>query len=232
MAGGDPSCIFCPIARNSTSTPLLHSDEKVVAFQDIKPAALRHYLVIPKEHIPTVRDLQRRDEDYSLVSHMLSVGHTLLQKDAPQSTYRFGFHQPPLNSVDHLHLHCFALPFIPRWKAIKYKSLGPLGGFIEAEALLEKLKPLSSLPSKATDCMCLSPSTFSSVGWGSRSCDSMISSEQSWLNTQQLRKRRLDDVDATTSSTEHAWCPWKIIIMSLSDKRKQKRIENGYNGRF
>lgn len=26
----------------------------------------RHYLVIPKEHIPTVRNLQRRAEDYSL----------------------------------------------------------------------------------------------------------------------------------------------------------------------
>ena len=28
---------------------------------------------------------------------------------------RFGFHQPPFNSVDHLHLHCFALPFLPRY---------------------------------------------------------------------------------------------------------------------
>lgn len=26
----------------------------------------RHFLVIPKEHIPTVRNLQRRAEDYSL----------------------------------------------------------------------------------------------------------------------------------------------------------------------
>ena len=27
---------------------------------------------------------------------------------------RFGFHQPPLNSVNHLHLHCLALPYVPR----------------------------------------------------------------------------------------------------------------------
>uniref|UniRef100_M4D893 HIT domain-containing protein n=1 Tax=Brassica campestris TaxID=3711 RepID=M4D893_BRACM len=89
------------------------ADEKVVAFQDIKPAAQRHYLIIPVEHIPTVGDLQRGDEDYSLVSCMLSVGKELLHKDAPQTLHRFGFHQPPFNSVDHLHLHCFALPFLP-----------------------------------------------------------------------------------------------------------------------
>ncbi|KAH0870730.1 hypothetical protein HID58_077752 [Brassica napus] len=87
------------------------------------------YLVIPVEHIPTVRDLQRRDEDYSLGCHMLSVGNELLHKDAPQTLHRFGFHQPPFNSVDHLHLHCFALSFLPRWKAVKYKSLGPFWWF-------------------------------------------------------------------------------------------------------
>ncbi|KAL3499579.1 hypothetical protein ACH5RR_038672 [Cinchona calisaya] len=142
------SCIFCQIARSSTSSILLHSDGKVVAFQDINPSAFRHYLVIPIEHIPTVENLQRRAEDYALVSHMLDVGQTLLLKDAPNSKYsRFGFHQPPFNSVDHLHLHCLALPFIPSWKSVKYTSLGPLGGFIEAEKLLEKIKPSSPLPS-------------------------------------------------------------------------------------
>ncbi|KAI7989512.1 Bifunctional adenosine 5'-phosphosulfate phosphorylase/adenylylsulfatase HINT4 [Camellia lanceoleosa] len=108
----------------------------------------RHYLVIPVEHIPTVKDLQRRTEDFSLVSHMLNVGQNLLHRDAPQSKHRFGFHQPPLNSVNHLHLHCFALPYTPRWKHIKYMSLGCLGGFIEAEKLLGRIKPFSSIPSK------------------------------------------------------------------------------------
>ncbi|KAA3469074.1 histidine triad nucleotide-binding protein 3 isoform X1 [Gossypium australe] len=151
MARAISPCIFCQIARSSNSTPLLHSvrslDDKVVAFKDINPSAFRHYLVIPVEHMPTVNDLQRRNEDYTLVSHMINVGETLLRRDAPQSNqYRFGFHQPPFNSVDHLHLHCFALPFIPRWKQLKYMSLGPLGGFIEAEKLLEKIKPLSPIP--------------------------------------------------------------------------------------
>ncbi|KAJ0433261.1 putative sulfate adenylyltransferase (ADP) [Helianthus annuus] len=143
MAAASPSsCIFCQIARSSTTTTLLHSDDKVVAFRDINPSAFRHYLVIPVEHIATVKDLQRRTQDYALVSHMLNVGQMLLSRDAPDSiNYRFGFHQPPFNSVNHLHLHCLALPYIPRWKRVKYSSLGPLGGFIEAHKLLDRLKP-------------------------------------------------------------------------------------------
>ncbi|EXC28304.1 hypothetical protein L484_011808 [Morus notabilis] len=133
-------CIFCQIASKSTSTTILHSDDKVVAFPDINPSAFRHYLIISVAHIPTVRDLQRKAEDYFLVSHMLEVGQTLLARDAPQCKYRFGFHQPPMNSVNHLHLHCQALPYTPRWKCMKYLSFGSLG-FIEADKLLEKLKP-------------------------------------------------------------------------------------------
>jgi len=54
---------------------------------------------------------------------MLSVGQQLLQKDAPQSIHRFGFHQPPFNSVDHLHLHCFALPYVPRYIYASYSLI-------------------------------------------------------------------------------------------------------------
>ncbi|BAU00451.1 hypothetical protein VIGAN_10204900 [Vigna angularis var. angularis] len=180
MAGATPSCVFCAIAAKSTpDNTLLHSDDKVVAFQDINPSAFRHYLVVPVAHIPTVKDLQRKPDDHSLgkethawgpvqifkfmyvcvqffifefrdwlfysVNHMLEVGKTLLLRDAPQSQqYRFGFHQPPLNSVNHLHLHCLALPYTPsRWRSIKYLSFGPLG-FIEAEKFLEKIKPSST----------------------------------------------------------------------------------------
>ncbi|XP_022154786.1 bifunctional adenosine 5'-phosphosulfate phosphorylase/adenylylsulfatase HINT4 [Momordica charantia] len=140
MAATASSCIFCQRVSDSAPNALLHFDERVVAFEDINPSAVRHYLVIPKQHIPTVRNLQRRAEDYSLVSHMLEVGQTLLSQDSPQLKHRFGFHQPPLNSVNHLHLHCFALPYTPRWKFAKYLSLGSIG-FIEAEKLLEKIKP-------------------------------------------------------------------------------------------
>ncbi|XP_074562671.1 bifunctional adenosine 5'-phosphosulfate phosphorylase/adenylylsulfatase HINT4-like [Curcuma longa] len=78
---------------------------------------------------------------------MLNVGKILLERDAPQSNYRFGFHQPPFYSVDHLHLHCLALPFIPSWKRMKYSSAGPFG-FLEVDKLLAKLRPVSESSSQ------------------------------------------------------------------------------------
>ncbi|KAL9668171.1 hypothetical protein QQ045_002546 [Rhodiola kirilowii] len=104
MAGAAAApCLFCQIARSATSTKLLYSDEKVAAFQDINPSALRHYLVIPVEHIATVRDLHRRTADYELASHMLTVGQTLLHKDAPQSKYREKYRGVPRTiSIFHL----------------------------------------------------------------------------------------------------------------------------------
>ncbi|XP_072987611.1 bifunctional adenosine 5'-phosphosulfate phosphorylase/adenylylsulfatase HINT4 isoform X3 [Typha latifolia] len=140
-------CVFCQIAQGSTSTALLYADERVVAFPDIKPSAFRHYLVIPVEHISTVNELQGRVEHHQLVNHMLNVGKDLLKRDAPESElHRFGFHRPPFNSVNHLHLHCLALPFIPSWKCVKYTPMA-FGGFQEAENLLEQIKPPSTLNS-------------------------------------------------------------------------------------
>ncbi|KAF3322395.1 Histidine triad nucleotide-binding protein 3 [Carex littledalei] len=149
MDGQDSTdyCIFCDIARGATSTSILFSDEKVVAFPDINPSAFRHYLVIPVEHVPTVNSLEKKPEHYELVNHMLKVGEELLNRDAPNSVeHRFGFHQPPFNSINHLHLHCLALPFTPAWKQVKYTPLGRLG-FIGANKVLEKLNPRPTLPS-------------------------------------------------------------------------------------
>ncbi|XP_072987610.1 bifunctional adenosine 5'-phosphosulfate phosphorylase/adenylylsulfatase HINT4 isoform X2 [Typha latifolia] len=137
-------CVFCQIAQGSTSTALLYADERVVAFPDIKPSAFRAH--INRERTP-------RKSRTSSVNHMLNVGKDLLKRDAPESElHRFGFHRPPFNSVNHLHLHCLALPFIPSfllndsWKCVKYTPMA-FGGFQEAENLLEQIKPPSTLNS-------------------------------------------------------------------------------------
>ncbi len=50
-------CVFCAIASGKIPSQTLYSDDQVVAFRDIKPAAPVHFLVIPRAHINNLCDL-------------------------------------------------------------------------------------------------------------------------------------------------------------------------------
>lgn len=39
------------------------------------------------------------------------MGEGVLRGLCGVGKYRFGFHLPPYNSIDHVHLHCFLEPF-------------------------------------------------------------------------------------------------------------------------
>jgi len=81
--------------------------------------ASTHLLVIPREHIESVKSLNR--EDVGLVTAMRDVGNealTLLKVSTDQRLS--GFHIPPFTSVAHIHLHCFGLPFNNTLSRLKY----------------------------------------------------------------------------------------------------------------
>ncbi len=122
-------CVFCAIAAGADgSRPLLYADDRVVAFHDRAPAAAVHILVCPRQHIASSYDL-RKGNDAALVKHMLAIGRTLVAQHSPAgAATQFGVHLPPFTSVDHLHLHCFALPFASAFKALKYPAAVPLCG--------------------------------------------------------------------------------------------------------
>ncbi len=64
-------CVFCKIVKGKIPTEFVYEDEKVVAFNDLNPAAPVHILVIPKEHIPTLNDIGA--EQKSLMGHLIWV---------------------------------------------------------------------------------------------------------------------------------------------------------------
>eukprot|EP00897_Mesotaenium_endlicherianum_P007266 jgi/Mesen1/6568/ME000336S05790 len=67
-------CIFCQVVKGSTSghtNGILHRDEEVVAFADIRPAAFKHYLVVPTAHVKTINDLQHTESD----CHLGTIDH-------------------------------------------------------------------------------------------------------------------------------------------------------------
>ncbi|KAG8010246.1 Histidine triad nucleotide-binding protein 3 [Nibea albiflora] len=106
--GYDKKCIFCKIVNNEMGTELLHSDEEVSCFRDIKPGAPHHYLVVPTKHVGNCKSLTK--EHVPLVKQLVETGKEILQKNniTDLSDVRFGFHWPPFCSVTHLHLHVLA----------------------------------------------------------------------------------------------------------------------------
>jgi histidine triad (HIT) family protein len=53
-------CLFCRIAKGEVDADLVHSSEQVLAFRDINPQAPVHLLLIPREHIESVKALRER----------------------------------------------------------------------------------------------------------------------------------------------------------------------------
>ena len=79
----------------------------MAVFEDIKPGAALHALVVPKRHIRDIDHL--RGQDVELIAHMEKVGRMICEDRGFKET-RFGFHKPPFNSMFHLHLHVVGLP--------------------------------------------------------------------------------------------------------------------------
>ncbi|XP_041844868.1 histidine triad nucleotide-binding protein 3 isoform X1 [Melanotaenia boesemani] len=106
--GYDKKCIFCKIVNNEMGTELLHKDEEISCFRDIKPGAPHHYLVVPTKHVGNCKSLNK--DHVLLVKRMVDIGKEILQKNSVTelTDVRFGFHWPPFCSVTHLHLHVLA----------------------------------------------------------------------------------------------------------------------------
>lgn len=50
-------CIFCKIINGEIPSNKIYEDDKVLAFKDINPEAPIHFLVIPKQHIQSILEL-------------------------------------------------------------------------------------------------------------------------------------------------------------------------------
>lgn len=50
-------CIFCKIVGGQIPATVVYEDDTVLAFNDIKPAAPVHVIIIPRKHIASVNEL-------------------------------------------------------------------------------------------------------------------------------------------------------------------------------
>lgn len=99
-------CLFCKIANGDIASDIVYQDDRVLAFNDINPQAPTHILIIPREHIATINDME--DQHEALVGHMINVSQQLAkQLGFADVGYRvlFNCNRGAGQAVYHIHLH-------------------------------------------------------------------------------------------------------------------------------
>lgn len=104
-----PDCLFCRIVAGEIPADILCENEHVVAFDDANPQAPTHVLVVPRQHIATLNDLE--PDDSPLVGALVAMARDVArQRGHADAGYRtvFNCNADGGQSVFHIHLHLLA----------------------------------------------------------------------------------------------------------------------------
>ena len=99
-------CIFCSIIKGDIPSAKVYEDDTVYAFKDINPMAPVHVLIVPKEHIASVNEIN--ESNSAVVAHIFEVAAKLakelgVDKDGYRVVSNCGAYAG--QTVFHLHFH-------------------------------------------------------------------------------------------------------------------------------
>jgi histidine triad (HIT) family protein len=100
------SCLFCRIAAGEIPAEVVRSDPDVVAFRDLHPQAPTHILLIPRRHVPSVREMS--EEDAHLMGKLFMMARDLAREEGiEEGGYRLVVNagSDAGQTVFHIHLH-------------------------------------------------------------------------------------------------------------------------------
>jgi histidine triad (HIT) family protein len=96
------NCIFCKIVKGELPSTKVYEDENVLAFENIKPAAETHILIIPKKHIITFMDLDGEMES------LVKASQKVVSDKQLGSGYKLVVNGGKYQTIPHFHLHLLA----------------------------------------------------------------------------------------------------------------------------
>ena len=102
----NPDCIFCKIISGAIPAKKIYEDADFIAFNDIKPMAKVHFLIVPKLHVETLKDCD--DSHQALLGGALLLAPKLAAEQGLKgfktliNTGREGGQE-----VFHIHIHVF-----------------------------------------------------------------------------------------------------------------------------
>jgi histidine triad (HIT) family protein len=99
-------CLFCKMVSGAIKPDKVHEDDEILAFRDINPQAPVHVLVIPKQHIATLNDL---NPGHAALMGRIYLAAQMIARDlgVADTGYRtvMNCNRDAGQSVWHVHLH-------------------------------------------------------------------------------------------------------------------------------
>lgn len=98
-------CLFCKILAGQVPAKKVYEDDKAFAFEDIRPQAPTHVLIIPKKHIVDIKEASEADSE--LIGYCNIVAARIARERGLEHGYRTVYNVGPDagQTVFHLHLH-------------------------------------------------------------------------------------------------------------------------------
>ena len=102
----DENCLFCRMITKQIPVDFVYTDDHAIVIRDINPQAPTHLLVIPVEHLESLEEASKKDEQ--LLGHLLRIGARVANDEGlAESGYRTVINTGAGagQSVFHLHVH-------------------------------------------------------------------------------------------------------------------------------
>jgi histidine triad (HIT) family protein len=98
-------CVFCKIISGTIPSEKVYEDDRVLAFYDINPAAPVHVLVIPKEHVTSLAEVN--DGQLELIGYVHGIIRNVAKDLGLHNGYRVvnNCGRDGGQAVGHLHFH-------------------------------------------------------------------------------------------------------------------------------
>ncbi|MBA3535669.1 MAG: histidine triad nucleotide-binding protein [Tatlockia sp.] len=99
-------CLFCKIACGDIPSKVAFEDPDIIVIHDIKPQAPIHMLVLPKQHIATINNVDNKNEQ--LLGRMILTAKIMAKAEKiSEDGYRLVFNVNSSGGQDvyHIHLH-------------------------------------------------------------------------------------------------------------------------------
>jgi histidine triad (HIT) family protein len=107
-------CIFCKIVRGEIPSRKVYEDADMLAFHDIHPLTRVHFMLVPKEHVPSMAELSEAHE--RVMGKIMVLAPKLAREQGCNDGFRIIINTGKAGRQDvyHLHVHVLGGELMPR----------------------------------------------------------------------------------------------------------------------